>query len=194
MAQIKVLAFAGSTREDAYNKKLIKQAAELARQRGAIVTLIDLREYSMPLYDADLEIKQGMPSNAKLFKKLMIDSDAIIIATPEYNGSISAVLKNTIDWASRTEDGKGSREAFKGKKFAIMSASPGGGGGGRALVHLRSILEALGGEVIPLQVTVPNASQAFNDKGGFASPALKEGLQNEIDQLLQTTNQTLLRK
>ncbi len=185
LAEEKVLAFAGSTREDSYNKKLVKEAAEIAKQMGATVTLIDLKDYPMPLYEGDLEAKQGMPSNAKRFRDLLISNNAIIIASPEYNGSISGLLKNAIDWATRTERAKPSRDAFKGKRFAIMSASPGGNGGANGLIHLRDILKGLGGEVVETQVSISKAHSAFNDKGHLENPALQQKLQMEIEQLLQ---------
>lgn len=173
-AELKVLAFAGSTRSDSYNKKLVCDAAAIARQMGATVTIIDLKDYPMPFYDADLEATQGMPKNGKAFRDLLLQSDAVIIATPEYNASIPAVLKNAIDWASRTEAGGGSREAFAGKTFAIMSASPGNGGGSRALVHLRNIIEALGAPVVPRQVSIPSAHQYFAGSERPENPQLKE--------------------
>lgn len=183
-AEIKVLAFAGSTREGSYNKQLVAEAANIARGLGATVTLIDLKDFSMPIYDADLEKKDGMPNYAKRFRRLMIESNAIIIATPEYNGSIPSLLKNALDWASRTEDGQGSREAFKGKKFAIMSASPGGGGGVRALIHLRSIIDAIGGDVVSKQLAVSSVQDAFNEKGNLVKTETKNELKEEIQQLL----------
>jgi chromate reductase, NAD(P)H dehydrogenase (quinone) len=181
-AETKILAFAGSAREDSANKKLIAEATQFARQVGANVTLIDLKDYQVPFYDADFEIKEGMPTKAKQLRQLMLQSDIILIASPEYNGSLSALLKNTIDWASRNEEGGGSRDAFKGKKFALMSASPGSGGGNRGLVHLRTILENLGGIVIPQQVTVPDAYNAFDAQGHIKN----ENLKKEIQQLVQT--------
>lgn len=185
MAEMKVLAFSGSTRADSFNKKLVLEAAEIARKMGASVTVIDLKNFPIPLYDADLEAKQGMPSQAKRLRQLMVSSDAIIIASPEYNASISAVLKNVLDWTSRN-DGNYSADAYEGKKFAIMSASPGKGGGTRGLVHLRAIIEAIGGDVIQKQLSVPNASKAFDAKGKLESASLKQELQQEIQQLLQT--------
>src|SRR5262245_61507584 len=95
-AETKILAFAGSTRKDSYNKKLVKEAAQIARKCGANVTVVDLKDYPIPLYDGDLEKDEGMPENAKRIRKMMIESDAILIASPEYNGSLPAVLKNVI--------------------------------------------------------------------------------------------------
>lgn len=180
-AETKVLAFAGSTRADSVNKKLIVEAAHLARQMGANVTVIDLKDYPIPFYDEDLEAREGMPPMARQFRKMMIQSDVILIASPEYNASLSGVLKNVLDWASRGETGGGSREAFKGKTFAIMAASPGSSGGARGLVHLRTILEDIGGRVIPLQVVVPGAYNAFDEKGCLKSEKTKM----EIQKLLQ---------
>lgn len=182
-AEIKVLAFSGSTRAASYNRQLLNDATQIARQMGATVTVVDLKDYPMPFYDADVEKNQGMPANAKRFRALMMSNDAVIIASPEYNSSMSAVLKNTLDWASRGENGNSSRDAFKGKKFAIMSASPGKGGGSRGLVHLRGVIEDVGGIVVPKQVTIPNAHQYFSQKDRPENPSLKE----EIQQLLQSS-------
>jgi len=162
LAQMNVLVFAGSSREGSYNKKLSQEAAEVARGLGAKVTWIDLKDYPMPFYDADLEAK-GMPVNAKKFRDLMVANDMIVIASPEYNASIPAVLKNALDWASR-QDGNASRSAFKGKKFALLSASPAGSGGARGLVHLRAIIQDVGGEVISEQVSVGAAYNALSDE------------------------------
>lgn len=181
-AEVKVLAFAGSTRADSYNKKLVQDATAMARQMGAKVTVIQLNDYPMPFYDADLEKKKGMPKYAQRLRKLMVDSDAIIIASPEYNSSIPGVLKNALDWASRSEDDGSSREAFKGKKFAIMSASPGKSGGSRGLKHLRAIIEDVGGIVVQEQVTIPYAHEYFTEQERPENPILKV----EIQQLLST--------
>lgn len=180
----KVLALAGSTREGSLNKKLMQNAAAISRDMGAKVTVIDLKDFPMPFYDGDLEKNQGMPLHAKRIRDLMIASDAILIATPEYNASMPAVLKNAIDWASRSEDGKSSRDAFKGKKFAIMSASPGKGGGARSLAHLRAVIEDVGGEVVELQLAVPQAHNAFDAEGHLAQGPIRQALQSEIQQLL----------
>lgn len=184
-AEKTVLALAGSTRDNSYNKFLAKEAGEIARQMGAKVTVVDLKDFPLPFYDADYETKEGMPTKAKELRRLMVQSDAIIIASPEYNASLTAVLKNAIDWASRTEDKNGSREAFAGKKFALMSASPGQGGGKRGIVHLQAIIQALGGQVVDKQVLVPSAMEAFDAQGQITNPALKKQLEEEIQLLLK---------
>ena len=161
----KILAFAGSTRTDSFNKKLVKIAADGAKNTGADVTVIDLRDFAMPLYDGDLEQKDGLPQNARKLKDLMLSHQGFLISSPEYNSSISGVLKNTIDWTSRQSEGEESLACFKGKVAGIMSASPGGLGGLRGLVHVRAILENIGVLVIPDQIAISKAHEAFNTDG-----------------------------
>jgi NAD(P)H-dependent FMN reductase len=184
-AEIKVLAFSGSTREDSVNKKLVREAATIARQKGATVSIINLKDYTAPFYDGDVEAKEGMPEKAKQLRQLMIQNDVILIASPEYNGSVSAVLKNAIDWTSRSENNNSYRDAFKGKKFIIMSASPSRGGGTRGLAHLRTILENIGATVLPQQITIPNAYQAFDSQGHLKNPKLQAELQQAIEKVLK---------
>ncbi len=182
-AEINVLAFAGSVRENSMNKKLLWEAANLAAQMQTNVKVIDLKDYPIPLYDGDLEAREGRPANAKQLRQLMIQSDIILIASPEYNASIPAVLKNAIDWTSRGENGGGSREAFKNKSFIIMSTSPGGSGGARGLIHLRTILTDIGGIVAPQQIVVPSCYNAFDEHGQLVNPKIRK----EIQQILQKT-------
>lgn len=179
-AQTKVLVFSGSSRADSVNKKLINEAAKIASELSTDVTFIDLKEYPISLYDGDFETKYGMPENAKYIRKLMIESQVILIASPEHNSSLSAVLKNTIDWASRSEKNGSSFDAFKGKKFVIMSASPGAGGGAKGLNHLRIILEDLGGIVLPEQIVISHAYSAFDEQGKLKSEKLYADLQRLI--------------
>lgn len=162
MAKPKILAFAGSTRIDSFNKKLVKVATIGAMENGADVTVIDLRDFAMPLYDGDLEQKEGIPSNARKLKDLMLSHQGFLISSPEYNSSISGVLKNTIDWASRPSEGEEPLACFKGKVAGIMSASPGGLGGLRGLVHVRAILENISVLVIPEQIAIAKAHEVFN--------------------------------
>src|SRR6266540_2529918 len=166
MTQPKILAFAGSVRSGSYNKKLVKVAAEHARAAGAEVTLIDLRELALPLFDQDFEEAHGLPDNAKKLKSLMREHDGFLISSPEYNSSITGLLKNAIDWASRTEtDDEPPLVCFRGKVAGLVSASPGQLGGLRGLVHLRAILGNIGVLVIPDQVSIPTAHEAFDEAG-----------------------------
>lgn len=161
----KILAFAGSTRTDSFNKKLVKIAATGATEAGADVTVVDLRDFSMPLYDGDLEQKEGLPPNARKLKDIMLAHQGFLISSPEYNSSISAVLKNAIDWTSRQSEGETSLACFKGKVAGIMSASPGALGGLRGLVPVRSILGNIGVIVMPEQVAIGKAHEVFNADG-----------------------------
>lgn len=169
MTSPKILAFAGSARQDSFNKKLVKIAADGARATGAEVTYLDFRDLPLPLYDADLEAAEGLPENARQLKTLMKSHQGFLIACPEYNSSITPLLKNAIDWASRAEPGEDplALAAFRGKVAAIMSASPGGLGGLRGLVHVRSILGNIGVLVLPDQQAVSNAFQAFDENGNL---------------------------
>lgn len=173
----KILAFAGSTREASYNKKLVKIAAEGAKAAGAEVTYIDLRDLPMPIYDEDLEAKEGIPENARKFKELLKAHQGLLIAAPEYNSSITAVLKNAIDWASRPEPGEPMLAAFTGKVAAIMSASPGGLGGLRGLIHVRSILSSINVLVLPEQKAISSAFQAFDEEGKLKDPKQQEAVE-----------------
>ena len=166
MAQ-KILAFAGSLRSGSFNKKLVRIAAEGARGAGAEVTEIDLRDMPMPLYDGDIEREQGLPPNAKLFKRLLIEHNGILISSPEYNTAITAVLKNAIDWASRAEPAESPLVAFKGKVGGLMSISPGNFGGVRSLAMLRAILSHLGVIVVPTQLGIARANEAFDADGNL---------------------------
>ncbi len=170
---VKILAFAGSTRRESFNKRLVRIAAAGARDAGAAVTILDLAELPLPLFDQDLETAQGLPDNARRLKALMVEHDGFLISSPEYNSSVSGVLKNAIDWASRREEGEKPLVAFAGKVVALMSASPGALGGLRGLVHVRAILGNLGMLVLPQQKAVGGAHQAFTDDGMLADPRMQ---------------------
>ncbi|MEW8624719.1 MAG: NAD(P)H-dependent oxidoreductase [Candidatus Thiodiazotropha sp.] len=164
----RILAFAGSSRRDSFNKRLLKIAASGAEAAGADVTRIDLADYPMPLFNQDLESEQGIPENALKFKRLLIDHDAFIIASPEYNSAFTPLLKNVIDWASRAEsDDEPPLMAFQGKTAVILAASPGALGGLRGLVFLRMLLANIGVTVLPEQQAIPQAFKAFNEDGSL---------------------------
>lgn len=162
----KILAFAGSSRKDSFNKKLIRIAVDGAKEAGAEVTLIDLLDYPMPIYNGDLEEQEGIPQHARSFKQILTDHDGILIATPEYNSAFPPLLKNAIDWASRSESVNEPRlSAYQGKLAAIMSATPGMGGGMKSMLFLRLQLEYIGVIVLPNQQSVSKAHQAFDNQG-----------------------------
>ena len=188
----RILAFAGSLRRGSFNKKLVPIAAKGARDAGAEVTLIDLADFPLPLFDRDLEARQGMPDNGKKLKQLFIDHDGLLIASPEYNSSITAVLKNAIDWVSRPAPGEPSLVAFRGKVATLMSASPGALGGLRGLVHVRSILGNIGVIVLPDQIAVAKANEAFNADGSLKDStrqAVIEGLGHTLASFLMKLKQ-----
>src|SRR5258708_7225964 len=173
----RILAFAASTRRESFNKKLVAIAAQGARDAGAEVTLIDLKDFPLPLFDQDLEAEHGMPENGKELKRLFIDHDGLLIASPEYNSSITAVLKNAIDWVSRPAPDEPSLLAFRSKVATLMSASPGALGGLRALVHVRSILGNIGVIVLPDQIAVAKAHEAFKPDGSLVDPKQQAGVE-----------------
>lgn len=167
MATIKLVAFAGSLRKDSWNKKLVKVAAAGARDAGAEVDFLDLAEYPMPIFDEDLEASEGIPKHAKAFKEILKSRHGFLISSPEYNSSISAALKNAIDWASRPEPNEAPLAAFSGKIAGLMGASPGNLGGLRGLVTLRMILGNIQVTVVPDQFALSKANEAFDAEGNL---------------------------
>ena len=182
---VKILAFAGSTRRDSWNKKLLHIAIQSARSAGAQVTLIDLKDFPLPLYDGDLEATAGVPENALKLKELFKSHQGLLLACPEYNSSITAVLKNTLDWVSRPVPDEPPLAAFKGKVVTLISASPGALGGLRGLVHVRAILGNIGCIVLPDQQAVSKASTAFNDAGSLKDEAMQKRIDGLGAQLAQ---------
>lgn len=163
----KILAFAGSARRESYNKKLVKIAARGAETAGGEVSHLDFMNLVMPLFNEDLETNQGLPATVLQFKVLLKQHDGFLISCPEYNSSITPLLKNAIDWASRPEPNNpnSAAECFRGKVAILMAASPGALGGIRGLVHVRAILTQLGTIVLPEQRGIGNAAQAFDERG-----------------------------
>mgnify|MGYP002852673617 CR=1 FL=1 len=137
-------------------------AVAAARDAGAEVTEVDLREYPLPIFDQDLEAAEGAPASAVALREVLMAHSGLLIASPEYNTSVTPLLKNTIDWVSRPDSDLGVGAAFKDKVAGIMSASPGRFGGVMSQTHLRGILSALGVMVLPGLVTVPQAAKAFD--------------------------------
>ncbi|MGN6498160.1 MAG: NADPH-dependent FMN reductase [Tsuneonella sp.] len=170
-----IAVLAGSLREGSYNRTLAALAARQLREHGGAVTEVDLAEYELPIYRHEIE-ESAFPPAALALKRLFQAQDALVIVSPEYNGSIPPLLKNALDWASRPTDGEGltALTAYRGKAAAIASASIGPFGGLRALTHLRQILSTMQMLVIPEQVMVPLAGSAFDDDGslGEALPAM----------------------
>lgn len=186
---VKILAFAGSSRIDSFNKKLVKVAIEGAKATGVEVTYIDFLDYSMPLFNEDLESEEGLPDTVLEFKALLKNHQGFLIACPEYNGSITPLLKNAIDWASRPEPGEPpmSLSCFKGKVAALLATSPSGLGGLRGLGHVRAILEGIGVTVIPEQKAIPSAYQAFDEQGHLNDEKQMQEVQGIAKKLAEVT-------
>lgn len=180
----KVVVFAASTREDSFHRKLARLAAEVLKFEGADVTYLDLRDYPMPLYEGDLEAAHGLPETAKAFKEALRSAEAFVIASPEYNGSFSALLKNAIDWASRPEPGEKPLEVFRGKSAVILATSPGPGAGKRGLRHLRELLQMMGVNVVAEEIAIPKAFDGFTPEGRLARAEEGERLE-QVLRLLQ---------
>jgi NAD(P)H-dependent FMN reductase len=185
--QPKILAFAGSARKGSFNKMLVKIAVAGAEGAGAKVTYVDLRDFPMPVYDADLEAAQGLPENTRRFKSLLREHDGLLIASPENNSAISALLKNVIDWASRRLPGEPPYAGFEGKVAAIVAASTGALGGVRGLMHLRAILEAMRVMVLPDQKTIAKAADAFSTDGSLKDQASHETVERIGARLAEIT-------
>ncbi len=179
----KILAFAGSTRTDSFNKKLVRIAAQGATAAGADATFVDLRDFPLPLFDEDLEARDGLPATARQFKDLLLAHDGLLIASPEYNSSFTAVLKNAIDWASRPAEGEAPLGCFAAKVAALMSTSPGALGGLRGLVPLRLLLSNIKVIVLPDQIAVPKAYEAFNSNGSLKDPKQQASVESLGEQV-----------
>jgi chromate reductase len=186
MSQARILAFAGSTRKASFNRQLVAVAAKSAEAAGAEVTLINLADFPLPIFDQDYEAEHGIPENATKLKQLFIDHNGLLIASPEYNSSVSAVLKNAIDWISRRAEGEPMKAAFLGKTAAIMAASPGGLGGIHGLVHLRAILQNIGILVMPDQITLSEAHTAFGDDGALTQERKQASIDTLARELVET--------
>ena len=175
----KILALSGSLRRESYNQKLAALLAEGARSAGAEVTLVSLRDFPLPLFDEDLEAAEGKPEAAKQLKKLFAAHDGLIITSPEYNSSLTAALKNAIDWVSRSDSSdEPFLSALAGKTAVISAASPGGLGGLRGLVHLRAILGNIGITVLPDQLAIGSAHSVFQADGTITDEAMSKRVQS----------------
>ena len=183
----KLLVFAGSTRLDSFNRKLAGVAAAVGRASGAEVTQIELVDFDIPMYNADLEARGTPPSVMKL-KQLMHDHPAWIVCSPEYNGSYTALLKNTIDWASSPVKGdpvwSDGFRSFSGKVVGLLSASPGALGGLRSQGHLVPLLVNLQCWVAPTAFALGNVGSAFDAQGALVNDSHRKKVQAVIDQVL----------
>jgi chromate reductase len=184
---MKILIFAGSTRAQSFNRQLAKAAAGMATQAGAEVTLLELASLDIPLYNADLEAR-GTPPDVIRLKQLMFEHPGWVICSPEYNGSYTALLKNTIDWASSPVKGDATwsqgTKPFAGKVVGLMAASPGALGGLRSLSHLSPLLSNLQCWVAPQQYALAQAGSAFDADGQLQNDKHMDGVRAVVNQVL----------
>lgn len=184
---MKILIFAGSTRQESYNRKLAKAAAAIAEQQGAQATVLELSDFDIPLYNADLEAR-GTPADVIRLKQAMHSHAAWIVCSPEYNGSYPALLKNAIDWASSPVKGDALWSdgvlPFRNKVVGMASASPGAMGGLRAQSHLAPLLLNLECWIAPLSHAVGHAGEAFDAEGRLLRPQNQQGMQALVQQVL----------
>lgn len=178
----KILAFSGSLSCASVNMKLIYNAKKELQENGHEVTVIDLKDYPLPVYNREIEVSEFPKEALKLFE-LMLDHPAWLIASPEHNSSISACLKNLIDWISRAPENKINLKAFAGRVIGLISASPSIFGGSRGLRHLREILSSMGAIVIPSQTCIGGAYNAFDDKNQLINSSDKISLTATLQQL-----------
>lgn len=175
--QPKILAFAGSLRKDSLNKKAVRVAAEAARQAGAEVNFIDLKDFPVPPYDGDIEASDGLPENAVKLQNLMLENDGFLISSPEYNSGIPGTFKNYIDWTSRPHGDRKAGAVYANKYCSLMTASPGNLGGIRALPNIRTILSSMGVNVLPQDFALAKAAEAFDENGNPKSDFVKTSLE-----------------
>lgn len=184
----KILVLAGSAREASLNKKLARVAARAINDNGGDATFIDLRDFPMPIYEGDLEAREGMPKEARRLRELFLSHPAFLIVSPENNGTIPSLLKNAIDWLSRDVDGRSGLEPYRGRVIALMSASPGAFGGVVCLSHLRNSLAKLLAHVIPEQFPLPKADQAFAEDGSLSQAWQQKSVETVVRSLIETTS------
>jgi NAD(P)H-dependent FMN reductase len=177
---MRVLAFAASLRSASLNRKLIELAARIAREEGADVDLADFHEFDMPIFDGDLQQREGLPPGAQGLVRRLERVDAVLIASPEYNYSIPGGLKNAIDWVSRARP-----MPWRGRSIYLLSASPSPMGGIRGLWQTRIPLEGCGALVFPDMFALANANEAFDAQGGLRDPAMADRLHRELTGFLR---------
>ena len=178
---VKILAFSGSARRESLNKALVTVAAKKAEALGADVTLVDLKDYPMPIYDGDLEDAEGLPESAEKLRNLFKEQDGFLISSPEYNGGYSALLKNTLDWLSRPYPGEPVLAPFSGKACCLMSASPSGYAGTQGLAQIVPILAKMRLVLHHRTFSLPSAHEFFDEAGELNDPHQNETLDLVIE-------------
>ena len=192
MAALKILVIPGSLRTGSLNVRLAAAASYQFAQAGADVTRISLADFPLPIYDGDLQSKSGVPKNALNLKRMIGAHHGVLVVTPEYNSSVPPLVKNTIDWVTRVQDGQESRgQVFRGRAFAIAAASESRLGGTRSLAALRLILTACHAIVIPNQLALSFASEAYDDMDRLKHPTDIEALNALVRQLIDVSQRMM---
>jgi chromate reductase len=192
MSALKILVIPGSLRTGSLNARLAAAAAYEFAQADAEVTRISLGDFPLPIYDGDLQSKSGVPKNAINLKRMIGAHHGVLIVTPEYNSSVPPLIKNTIDWVTRVQDASEARgQVFHETPFAIAAASGGRLGGTRALAALRLILSACHATVIPNQLALSFADQAYDDMDRLKHPADIEALKALVRQLIDVSQRMM---
>ncbi|TAH67110.1 MAG: NAD(P)H-dependent oxidoreductase [Rhodopseudomonas palustris] len=190
MSAVKILVIPGSLRTGSLNIKLAQVAIAALARAGADVTELSLADYPLPIYDGDLEARSGVPEAAVQLKRMIGAHQGVLLVTPEYNSAPPPLLKNAIDWVSRVQDpGESAGEVFRNRAFALAAASAGKLGGARCLAALRLILSGCRAPVIPNQLTLSFADQAYDDQGRLKNNADVEALQAMVQQLIAFAQQ-----
>jgi chromate reductase, NAD(P)H dehydrogenase (quinone) len=192
MSALKILIIPGSLRTGSLNAKLAAAAAQELVRAGAGVTRISLGDFPLPIYDGDLQTRSGVPKNAINLKRMIGTHHGVLIVSPEYNSSLPPLLKNTIDWVSRVQDAHETRgQVFRERAFAIAAASGGRLGGTRCLAALRLILSACHATVIPNQLALSFADEAYDDMDRLKHPADIEALNALVRQLIDVSQRMM---
>ena len=183
---MKLLLISGSARRESLNGKLAAAASKLAAAQGVETDLVSPDDLRLPLYDGDLEESEGLPAAVVALKQRFLAADAILFACPEYNSSITPLLKNLIDWVSRAgSSDEAPLAAYKGKVAGLVSASPGAFGGMRGLVTVRSILGNIGVLVVPTQFALGKAHEAFDAEGNLTDDRARKSLESVVSEVIR---------
>jgi NAD(P)H-dependent FMN reductase len=192
MSALKILVIPGSLRTGSHNARLAAAAAYQFAQAGTEVTRISLGDFVLPIYDGDLQTKSGVPKNAVNLRRMMSAHHGVLFVTPEYNSSVPPLVKNTIDWVTRVQDAQETRgQVFRSRAFAIAAASESRLGGTRALAALRLILSACHATVIPNQLALSFAGEAYDDMDRLKHPADIEALNALVRQLIDVSQRMM---
>jgi NAD(P)H-dependent FMN reductase len=189
MNKPRIVVMAGSRRREALSRRVAAACARALDAVGAEVERVELDDYPAPLYDGDLEAASGLPEAIVRLQRVLHASDGVLVVNPEYNGSLTPLLKNTLDWCSRpnpTDPERSGGKVYAGRAAAVVGSSPGALGGMRVLFHIRDVLGYLGMQVIPQQLAVGKAGEAVGDDDRLRDAAQQEMLDKLAAALVDT--------